>query len=381
MKHMKAFAALALSMTMALSVSALAADKQVVKVGVSVPMTSSSEAESAENMVGGINAALEYAKDQGMVQNYELEMIIEDDGADPTKGMNTANKLVYNDGVKAMIGPVQSTIAAVTLPMLEEEGIPSIMAVASPALSENGYTYFFRANFTNAGACSEFMKYFVENLGYKNIGLLTAQNETCEVAMDCSLTYLKDNYDMEPADIQYFADTDTDFSAQLMSFKEKEVEGVAIFSGIVQGAQIVEQIRQLMGPDVFALGLSNGQTSYLELISAESANKSGYATGYDPCLEGEFYDTFREYYSHYVDRIAVDVSARGFDATMILITALDSMGEFDVEADDFGETLRDAIRNVEYTGAQGEFHYDEKGDGLASCNIIEYVDGERVKAN
>ncbi|MCD8363315.1 MAG: ABC transporter substrate-binding protein [Lachnospiraceae bacterium] len=353
-------------------------EKQTVKVGVSIPLTSASEAESAENLLGGINAALEYAQDSGMLERWDIELYSEDDAGDPTTGMNAANKLIYTDGIHALLGPVQSTVASVILPVLEEEQIPSIMAVASPALSQQGYTYFFRANYTNNDAIALTMEFFVEDQGYTKIGILTGQNETSEAALEAAEEVLA-GYGIEPV-VEYFGDSDTDFSSQIISFRDAGCEAIYEFSGIVGGAQQTEQIRQLMGSDVYVVGLSNGQSSFLELISADVANNSGYATCYDPCFEGEIYDTFRSYYANYVDREAVDVSARGYDGMLILITALNSLDEnCSVDDEDFGEKLRDAIRAVDYTGVQGEFHYDENGDGLNSISVVEYVDGERVK--
>lgn len=356
--------------------AAPAAEKQTIKVGVSSPITSS-DAESAENMVGGIKAAIDYATDQGMLDDWNIELIVEDDAGDPTTGMNAVNKLIYTDGIHALLGPVQSTVAAVTLPVLEEEGIPSIMAVASPALAEQGYQYFFRANGTNRENVGTVLKYFVEEKGFKKIGLITAQNETCEVAMAIAEEALKE-YGVEYV-VQYFAESDTDYSAQIIAMREAGVEAIFEFTMIVAGAQMTEQIRQLIGPDVYVAGLSNGQTSFLELIGNDAANNSFYATGYDPCLEGELYDTFRTYYAKHVDREAVDVSGRGYDAMMILINALDSLEGVSVDDENFGEVLRDAIRAVEYTGVQGEFKYNEVGDGLTAVNLIEYVDGTRVQ--
>ena len=353
------------------------ADKQTIRVGVSVPITSSSEAESAQNLEGGIRAAIEYAQDQGMLDAWNIELFVEDDAADPTTGMNAANKLVYTDNIHVLLGPVQSTVASVILPMLEEEQIPSIMAVASPDLSQLGYTYFFRANYTNSDVGQISMRYFVEELGYTNIGVLAGQNETSEAAL-AAVEETLSGYGLEPV-VQYFADTDTDFSSQIMALRDAGCEAVFSISTIVAGAQQAEQIRQLMGAEPYIIGLSNGQTSYLDLIGAEMANRSGYVTCYDPCFEGELYDTFREYYAHYVDREAVDVSARGYDAMMILITALNSMDNPNADEETFGEQLRDAIRAVDYTGLQGQFQFDETGDGLKSASIVEYVDGERVQ--
>lgn len=74
-----------------------------------------------------------------------------------------------------------------------------------------------------------------------------------------------------------------------------------------------------------------------------------------------------------------DVGARGYDAMMILAQALNQMEGYDVGADDFNETLNSALHGITFEGLQGTYTFDENGDGLDVCMLVEIQeDGSHV---
>ena len=103
-----------------------------------------------------------------------------------------------------------------------------------------------------------------------------------------------------------------------------------------------------------------------------------YYTVWTPALEDEHSQEFIAKYEALTGRTPADVSARGYDAVWVLATALNNMDGYDVNASDFSEKLKDAIRSIDYQGLQGFFHYDEVGEAFYTMKIITYKDGKHV---
>lgn len=64
---------------------------------------------------------------------------------------------------------------------------------------------------------------------------------------------------------------------------------------------------------------------------------------------------------------------------MILAAALNSLDGYDVANDDFREKLNDAMHHVQVEGLQGAYAFDETGDGLENCILVEIqADGSHM---
>lgn len=101
-----------------------AAPKSPIKVGAILHMTG----ENA--MLGpGLKAALEYRLEQagGQVAGRKLELIIEDDGTNPTMSVEKARKLVEQDKVDVVLGPVHGGAAPAVANFLSASKTPNIL--------------------------------------------------------------------------------------------------------------------------------------------------------------------------------------------------------------------------------------------------------------
>jgi len=79
-----------------------------------------------QGMRDGIKAAFAEANKAGGVKGRTLELISADDGYEPTKSIAAAKKLIDEDKVFALIGPVGTPTSAAVEPIAAEAGVPFI---------------------------------------------------------------------------------------------------------------------------------------------------------------------------------------------------------------------------------------------------------------
>ncbi len=79
-----------------------------------------------QGMREGILAAFAEANKAGGVNGRKLELVSHDDGYEPTKSIEATKKLIEEDKVFALVGPVGTPTSAATQPIATESGVPFI---------------------------------------------------------------------------------------------------------------------------------------------------------------------------------------------------------------------------------------------------------------
>src|SRR5687768_8315539 len=84
-----------------------------IKVGLQAPMTGDN-AQYGQDMKNGVELAFKKINSDGGINGKKLKLIVGDDKATPSEAVAVVNKMVMNDGVKAIIGGYNSspTLAA-----------------------------------------------------------------------------------------------------------------------------------------------------------------------------------------------------------------------------------------------------------------------------
>ncbi len=120
-----ALVALLAAATAARAEDGVSADKIVF--GQAAPLAGPAAARG-QGMQIGINAAFAEANKAGGVKGRKLELRSVDDGYEPTKSIEVVKKLIGDDKVFALAGPVGTPTAAATLPIAAQAGVPFIGA-------------------------------------------------------------------------------------------------------------------------------------------------------------------------------------------------------------------------------------------------------------
>ena len=98
-------------------------DKDVIKLGQSVPVTGPSQKVGIEYQ-RGLQLAIEAANASGGVQGKKIELISYDDGYVPETALANTKDLITSDGVMALIGYAGTESINKCLPLAAEKGVP-----------------------------------------------------------------------------------------------------------------------------------------------------------------------------------------------------------------------------------------------------------------
>ncbi|HET9644568.1 MAG TPA: branched-chain amino acid ABC transporter substrate-binding protein, partial [Burkholderiaceae bacterium] len=126
--------------------SAVSAQEMVVKIG-SVAPVSGPQAHYGKDNENGARMAIDDLNAKGVTiggKKVKLELVAEDDGADPKQGTAAAQKLC-DAKVNGVIGHLNSGTSIPASKVYSDAGIPQISPSATnPAYTQNGYKTAFR---------------------------------------------------------------------------------------------------------------------------------------------------------------------------------------------------------------------------------------------
>lgn len=130
-----------------------------------------SSAAIAENQ--GVQFAVEEINKAGGINGRKLELITRDTAGDPTKAVNFAKQLAYDDKVAYVIGPVNSGESLATVPILAKAGVPNlIIGTVDELTNPKKYPLAFRVINTNEQWITSANKYALETLKRKKVAVL-----------------------------------------------------------------------------------------------------------------------------------------------------------------------------------------------------------------
>jgi len=116
--------------------------KKLFKIGFSTAL-SGVEKKHGKAQVEAVKIAFEEAKEEGL--DFDLELVIGDDGAETNKAIDVARKFSSDPLVVGVLGPNGSDATKAGAPIYNDAGLPQITYSGSVTdVSRKGYSTFFR---------------------------------------------------------------------------------------------------------------------------------------------------------------------------------------------------------------------------------------------
>jgi branched-chain amino acid transport system substrate-binding protein len=367
------------------------ATKGTVNIAIELPQQGSDLA-SSEPMIRGIKLAV---KDAGGVAGaYKVEIpnsaIFDDakDGAhDPQTGAQNMQAIVSLENVIAVVGPLNSSVAKVQIPISNEAGLLQ----CSPANTNEGLTKpefgaldvrkahpdkinYIRVVTTDDNQGPAAAKYILENLKKKNVYIIDDTETFGKVIADNFQKYLEANGGKVVAR-DGVPKTTTDYSAILTAAKAKNPEAI-YFGGVTAtgGARILKAAIQAglnvpyVGPDGIFDGSAATKDSFLNLVGddAKLAIATAAAVGDFPG-RADFEAKFKAEYQ----TAPTGYAATAYACTQVVLDALKRAGE-GANMKDLREKVRAAAvdPNAAYKTVIGDIKFDKNGD--TSQKIISF---------
>lgn len=218
----------------------------VIKLGLAVPLTGP-QSHIGKDYENGARMAIDDANQAGFKLNnklFKLELVVEDDQADPKNATTIAQKFV-DQKINGIIGHLNSGTCIPASKIYADAGIPQITASATAtAYTTQGFKTTFRLMANDAQQGTALGVFAVNHLGAKNIALIddrTAYGQGLADEFEKSVKAAGGHIITR----QYTTDKATDFAAILTLIKGKKPD-LIFYGGIdAQAAPMVKQLKQL----------------------------------------------------------------------------------------------------------------------------------------
>lgn len=161
--------------------AAAASDFEVLKVGAPNAYTGSG-ASSGIPTLRAYKIQAQILKENGGFtvggKKYRLELIQADDGYTAAGGKAAAEKLIFADKVKFLLGPLSSAATMGMLPLLEENKVISITNSITVQKFKSGCRYIFQANPQGGRVLATQVMRIIENNNVKRVAAFSPNDET-----------------------------------------------------------------------------------------------------------------------------------------------------------------------------------------------------------
>ena len=345
----------------------------VIKIGVNETMTGWG-APYGDMTWKGIQLAHDHKPE---VLGKPIELVLVDNKSEKSESAIAAQRLVEVEDVVAVVGVNSSSMAMAQNEVLDKAKIPSIGPACTNPLVTLDKPYAYRAAFIDPFQGWAAAKFATEEVGAKTAVLLI------DITLDYCVglgNYFRENFIAMTGDdhsvLGYFSfqTGDRDFTAQLTQIKALDPDIVFAPNEYAEEAAILQQARQLgLTPDIIFMAGDSADVPELLEIAGENAEGFVYTAqfhpdGYTHPEAVKFVEGFQEKYGIEPETFSVT----GYDAYLIMIDAIERAGSTDPDA------IKAALDETDFVGARGETKFDEEGNAVLGCPVIEIKDGKKT---
>jgi branched-chain amino acid transport system substrate-binding protein len=337
-----------------------ASAQDVVKIG-HVGPTSGAIAHLGKDNENGARMAIEELNAKGVTiggKKVKLELLLEDDAADPKQGTAVAQKLV-DSKVQGVIGHLNSGTSIPASKVYSDAGIPQISPSATnPKFTRNGYKTTFRVVADDVHLGGTLGRYAVKELKGKSIAVIDDRTAYGQGVADEFEKAVKASGG-KIAERQFTTDKATDFTAILTAIKAKKPD-VVFFGGMdAVAGPMIRQMKQL-GIDAKYLGGDGICSSGLPKLAAGSMADGQVVCAEAGGVEGSQKAGMDKFYTDYKAKFGTDVQVYApyvYDAVGVMVAAMVKAGSSDP-----AKYLPVLAKTDGYKGVTGNISFDNKGD-------------------
>lgn len=195
----------------------------------------------------GSKLAIAEINERGGINGRKLRAIYEDDGYVPSRSVSAVKKLIDSDKVFALTGTTGSSHMVAMLPTIEEAKIPTIVHMApNPAVvnPRRPTVFMIGPDYDFAGFVP--VNYMIEKMGQKagKFGILYQDDDFGKALLAGYQKALKQHGITSVAEIPFKRGA-KDFSAEVLTLKEKGVTAVYLGTLTTESAAIMGEFKRL----------------------------------------------------------------------------------------------------------------------------------------
>src|SRR5882757_4190884 len=202
-------------------------------------------------MRAGIQAAFEEANKQGGIHGRKLKLVALDDGYEPDKAIAATKKLIEEEKVFALIGPVGTPTSAATQPIATAANVPFIGAFTGASfLRDSKLTNVVNIRASYDAETEAWAKHLVEDLKIKKIAIFY-QDDSFGRAGLSGFKKAMEKRGMEIAAEGTFERNTVAVKSALLAIKRAEPEAVVMVGPYKPSAEFIKLARKINFNPVF----------------------------------------------------------------------------------------------------------------------------------
>lgn len=347
-----------------------AADQNVVKVGVFLPLTGDNAA-GGELELRGIKLANQLHPE---VLGKKVELVVADNKSDKAEAASVAARLIEKDKVSVLVGSYGSSLSMAAGNIVKENKVPAVgTSCTNPQVTANN-DYYFRACFIDPFQGKVMAEYAHQN-GFKKVAIVQ------EVSNDYSVglaKFFREEFvkltgdENSIVDVVNYQTGDKDFTAILTNIKALNPDAVFAPGNFTESALLVKQARQL-GIDAQFMGGDTWETQEFIDVGGKDVEGVALSTAFDrEKASTEEAKKFLDAYTKEYNGEPSALTAMAYDAYLIAVSGIEKAGT----ATDTVK-IRDAIAATkDLECVTGMTTLDENGDPIKGVVIKTVKDGK-----
>lgn len=354
-----------------------AATSNEIKIGANFELTGG-VANFGKQTLNGIQMAVKEANAAGgVLGGKKIVLVVADNKSEPAEATNAVTKLITQDKVLAVLGPVTSSNVLATVQVAQDNKVAVLTATGTneKITVDNGKVrpFAFRGCFIDP-----FQGRVMANYASKSVNAKTAV-----IYVDSSSDYSKGLSQSFEATFtqnggkiigkEAFLQKDQDFKATLTKIKAMNADVIFIPAYYEEVGKIVKQAREL-GINIPLLGTDGwDDPKVVEIAGAAALNNTFFSNHYSSQDKDPNVVKFVEAYKKEYNQEPSALAALGYDAGLMIIDAIKRAGAAD------SVKIKDALEQTKNLQVStGILTMDSNHNPVKSAVVIEMKDGKQT---
>ena len=353
---------------------AAAADE--IRIGGNVEMTGG-VANYGNQALSGMKLAFKQVNESGGVLGKKINLILADNKSEPAEAASATTKLITQDKVSIVMGPIVSSNVLATAQIAEDN---KVLVMTPTGTSEkitvnNGKVrpFVFRACFIDPFQGRVMANYATKSLQAKTavIYIDSSSDYSKGVAAAFEETFTKNGGKVVGKEA--FLQKDQDFKSTLTKIKAMNADFVFIPAYYEEVGKIVKQARELgiKAPLLGTDGWDNPKV--VEIAGAAALNNTFFSNHYSSQDKDPNVRNFIEAYKKEYKEEPSSMAALGYDAAMIVVDAIKRANSTDAAK---VKEAMEQTKNLQVS--TGIVTMDSNHNPIKSAVVIEMKDGKQT---
>ena len=304
-----------------------------------------------------------------------VELVIKDDGGDPTKASQVARELVDQDEVDAVVGPLLTGPTGSALPITTPAKIVEIVTSSAKFAGDpDEYPYSFQVT-SQSGTLADAYVAYMEDHGLTEAAAIVVNNEFGADLLE-EFKRASEGTDIELTSEETFVSGSVDAAPQVAKMQSSGADVFLNMLAVDPDHIAAIKARNSLGWDVPMLGVQSianasipqavGKDGMKDVLAISYTNLASAGTAGEP--SGDKAVSFMEDYMTETRAKTLDgsfyMAASTFDAVNLLLAAIDETGGTDSDA------VRDYLADLDYDGVSADYTFTaDFHNGIAADDL------------